>query len=492
MITYFIRSFLENKEIKATSDLGKSSGIIRFGLDSYAGYYPLSSNLMKSQMLRDGYHIEFLDDGGNYSDRFRKLRNGELDMAVATIDSYLIHGEQNQFPASIIAVISESKGSDAIVASKDRLSDLDAMKAPNITVAFTPDSPSHFLLKTVGAHFGIDKFKEKRAKWRVETNGSEEALLKLLNSKVDAAVLWEPDISKALKDDRFIKLLGTENTDRLIVDVLLVSRDFLQENSEVVELFLSNYYRTLKHYRLNANELYGGLEDASDLPKGSGIALAESVRWFTLSDNASDWFGMFGSRFGLLESIESTLDVLIESNDFSKNPIPGNDPRNLIYSDYIVDLSKFGLGNKFENKDAQSLERDFRKLSNSEWDLLKPVGSLKVRAIDFSSGSSVLTRDGYSELDVVVDRMKSYPNFRIRIEGHTSIRGDKDANQRLSQERAEAVARYMIEKYSLDIDRLYVIGKGGEFPKERLPNESYREYLGRLPRVEIVFLSEVY
>jgi outer membrane protein OmpA-like peptidoglycan-associated protein len=47
------------------------------------------------------------------------------------------------------------------------------------------------------------------------------------------------------------------------------------------------------------------------------------------------------------------------------------------------------------------------------------------------------------KLDAMVSRLKHYPTFRILVEGHTSFLGDADANKALSQDRADAVVRYL-------------------------------------------------
>ncbi|MFC1855202.1 nitrate ABC transporter substrate-binding protein, partial [Thermodesulfobacteriota bacterium] len=78
----------------------------------------------------------------------------------------------------------------------------------------------------------------------VKTNGSEEALKKVLAGQVDVAVLWEPDVSRALAEPEIVKLLGTEDTNKLIVDVLMVSRDFSEDHPEIVHALLTNYFKT--------------------------------------------------------------------------------------------------------------------------------------------------------------------------------------------------------------------------------------------------------
>ena len=67
-------------------------------------------------------------------------------------------------------------------------------------------------------------------------------------------------------------------------------------------------------------------------------------------------------------------------------------------------------------------------------------------------------------LDEVADIVKAHPELtRVAIEGHTDSRGDNAANKRLSQARAEAVMRYLVDK-GVAADRLEARGFGEEKP----------------------------
>jgi len=211
---------------KDTSDARATNGKIRIAMDNWAGYVPLCSSEMKKRMRGSGWILECQDDKADYPKRMERLDNQEIEFAVATVDSNILNAAAKNFPGVTIVVIDKSKGGDAILAWKDRVADLDGLKnRTDIRVAFTPNSPSHHLLKAASVHFGVPELLRKSEK-RIETNGSEEALKKLLDKKTDIAVLWEPDVSRALSQKGVVKLLGTDQTERLIVDILLVNRKF--------------------------------------------------------------------------------------------------------------------------------------------------------------------------------------------------------------------------------------------------------------------------
>lgn len=86
-----------------------------------------------------------------------------------------------------------------------------------------------------------------------------------------------------------------------------------------------------------------------------------------------------------------------------------------------------------------------------------------------------------SSLDRVANVLNQHPNSRIVIVGHTDDRGSDDYNQRLSQQRAEAVAQYLSGR-GIAHSRMETRGMGESAPKVPNDTEANRQ-LNR--RVEI-------
>jgi len=120
------------------------------------------------------------------------------------------------------------------------------------------------------------------------------------------------------------------------------------------------------------------------------------------------------------------------------------------------------------------------------------VGTLKLDPIIFQHGDSSLDVLGKEVVDRAVELFSHYPHFRIVVKGHTGTRGDPDENQRLSQERAEAVSRYLTVAHNIDPKRIRAVGYGGERPLARSEGESLRAWQYRLPRVELVLARDEY
>ncbi len=496
-----ISPYIEDRQQRITSDAAKTKGAIRIDLDNWIGYYPLRSQEMKKILRKSGYLLEVNDDNADYAARMKRLEKGEIDFAVATVDSYILNGVRENFPGTIVMVVDESKGGDAILSKKGRVDSLDKIKnLPNVSVAFTPDSPSHHLAKAAAYHFGAKELLPQGGA-RIETDGSKAACDLLLAGKTDVAVCWEPDVSRAIESGKAVKLLGTEDTQKLIVDILLVNRRLASKKPELVELFMDAYFKTLKIYRDNPVQLNKEVKQETGVSKSMVASMLKGVSWVNFDNNCRMWFGIAPSggtsEEGLINTIDATVNILVNTGDFNTNPIPGKDPYRLTNSSFLKNLHQkrfagFTKAGNSVNTTVDSLSAGFSKLGEKQWAALKAVGTLKIEPVSFQRGTSDLDIIGKEVIDNMVAKLRHYPNFRIRINAHTGVRGDKKANKKLSQMRADDVDRYLMKKYRIDAKRTLATGYGGEKPLERLQGESRRTWLYRLPRVEIALVKEVY
>ena len=80
----------------------------------------------------------------------------------------------------------------------------------------------------------------------------------------------------------------------------------------------------------------------------------------------------------------------------------------------------------------------------------------------FDVGSAVIKEDGYRELRWFVQQMQPYPQAIIQVQGFADSTGGDSLNQRLSEERAASVARYLSSE-GIDPSRIVTQGFASEF-----------------------------
>lgn len=498
----FLRIFIpvwEDEQQKGMSDSRDITGSISLAVDSWIGYFPLRSPEMARSMRKDGIRLDIQDDQGDYSARMDRLAKGEINAAVATVDSYILNAAAHKYPGVIVMVLDESKGGDAIVTRDDVAKNLDDLKQKEVTVAFTPNSPSHHLLKAVVSHFNVPNLLPDASR-RIETQGSADALKQLLNKQADVAVLWEPDVTRAVSQQGIHKVMGTEETANLIVDILIINRDFARDRVDMVHRLMMNYFQTLKFYRENPEQLKKHVQDETKASAAEAQSMLNGVRWVTLMENCEQWFGISSkgafSDERIISVIDSTLAILLDHNDFTSNPLPEKDPYRITFNGFLDTLYRNNLSGFISGMDGDaqpdSLSHPFEELPPEKWDTLQDVGTLKIEPIVFQQGTSNLSLPGKQALDKLVSHLKHYPTFRVWIKGHTSTEGDEDINVELSKKRAESAARYLHVTYNIDPHRIRTEGFGGQQPLPQKPNESLRAWRYRLPRVEITLVREVF
>jgi len=118
---------------------------------------------------------------------------------------------------------------------------------------------------------------------------------------------------------------------------------------------------------------------------------------------------------------------------------------------------------------------------------LVPTGqTVRLSHLIFETGKAEINPQSFSELDELVAMMKINTGIEIQLEGHTDAQGNAKANMDLSQDRVDAVKKYITSK-GIAKDRIETKAFGGTKPLSREKTEDARA-LNR--RVEMRILKD--
>jgi outer membrane protein OmpA-like peptidoglycan-associated protein len=122
-----------------------------------------------------------------------------------------------------------------------------------------------------------------------------------------------------------------------------------------------------------------------------------------------------------------------------------------------------------EPEAASGPTRGFRaptRTAEGEKKAPKPSAGKANLLITFATNSSELTDESQGVLDALARALQSdaLAGFSFRVEGHSDARGDDSRNLELSQQRAEAVAAYLVKAKGILPERLTAVGKGSSEP----------------------------
>ena len=272
----------------------------------WVGYGPLFLAREKGFLKEEKVEVDLInmDDP---KEGFFAMAAGRLDGVVSTIDTMLLYlktGKEFQY----VLALDDSAGGDAIVARKDikSVKDLKGKK-----VAFSEGSVSQFFLNVLLRESGLSQKDVDAVNMKPGDAGAA-----FVAEKVDAAVTWEPWVTKSKNTPFGHVLVDSSKTPGLITDVLIFRRDVIEKRGKEIQGVVNAWNKAVAYWEKNpteANEIMAkGLGDWLKDPKVfaetlSGVKFynkAANVKFFgtpqkpgdlaKVAQNAIDIWGSFG------------------------------------------------------------------------------------------------------------------------------------------------------------------------------------------------------
>ena len=462
---FLVHPYLQDKLKGATGSASQYKDEIVLAADSFSGYAVLRSEAMRQELKTRQIRLSVQDDKADYAARLKALQDGKIQLAVFTVDSLILAGARlGDFPATIVLVIDETKGGDAMVARRDAVASVQDLNHPDARIVLTPNSPSEFLARVVIAHFNLPSLPDK---WAIEAAGAKAVFNQLRAAKPGekkAYVLWEPYVSKALEQPGVQVLLDSSKLQGYIVDVLVAQREFLRDHPDKVKAVVEAYCRAAYAYSQRPDGLAQLVRDdarltgAESLDEAQARQVVQGIRWKNTLENYAH-FGLAAAPVNsgvphLEDIVDNIVDVLVKTKALPSDPLAGKHPT-LFYREILADLQR----DKFHPGKGVSLipglapdptvaeqvraEQEAKALRPEQWEKLQPVGELRVEPIVFSRASANLSVQSDRDLQALARRLRSFPQFYLRVIGHTRAEGDPEANRALALARAEAAAQFL-------------------------------------------------
>lgn len=464
-IRYFILPKYKEKKQESlalqTGSTGKYKHTVRIAADSFSGYCFLRSPEMEKRLSQQGIKLLVIDDGADYKKRIKALSDGEIELAAFPINSFIQCGAQlGEFPASIVYIIDETKGADAIIAHKNSIANINDLNSTDARIVLTPDSPSEFLARVMIASFDLPNLSKDN--WMIKADGSSDVYKKFRgesNKPLFAYAMWEPDVSKALKEQDSYVLIDSSKVQGYIVDSLVVQREFLIENYDVVKSVIESYARTVYSNQHNMIDVIISDSDliGDSINKTEAQNMVNGIMWKNTLEN----YAHFGVQEGQqsLENIEDIIikitDVLVKTGALESNPIEGK-INSLYFNKFVEDMKKnnFHPGREInvvsdmelgKNNEQIRGSQKLNKLTKEQWDSLAVVGSLRIAPISFGRGTSRINVQSQHDLQSLANTLNSWPQYYLTVIGRARPGGDEKSLLELAKSRADATVAELLK-----------------------------------------------
>ncbi|MEO0530405.1 MAG: OmpA family protein [Planctomycetota bacterium] len=430
---------------------------LRIALDGFSGYAVLRSPEFAEDLRKQGVKLTLNDDGADYPARLAALERGDADMAVFTIDALVKASAQaGSLPATIVAMIDDTVGADAIVAYKETIPNVDALNHPETRFVLTPDSPSETLARVVMSRFRMDQLSDAPF---ITVGDPTEVIARYKKARpVDryAYVLWEPFVSQVLKNDKTHVVVDSSRFPSAIADVLVASDDFIAKNRELVVETVKAYFRANHAYRDKSARVALVKRDAAKggakLTDEEARRLVDGIWWKNTQENLAHMGRGGRTALPLVEDmIASITAVLLETGAIYADPTDGN-PNYLYNASIWDDLASFRPGKSAETVRGMRLPA----LSDQQWESLVEAGTANAPTLVFARGTDRLTERSKALLDELAGTLQT-TRYYVTVRGNASRRGDLEANKQLASKRAKTVEAYLVEQ-GIDRDRIRARG----------------------------------
>ena len=415
---------------------------------------------------------------------------GTLDMMALFAPELM---KDSRTAPRIYQQIDWSSGGDGIVVRNAIASTRD-LKGK--TIVYAQNSPSQYFVNNLLLNAGIQPGEVTH---KFTATAFEAAAAFVSDNSLDACVSWAPDIYNIPDRVKGTRILTTTaEANKLIADVWAARADFAKDHPEIVEGLVSGIFK--------------GMEQVKE-----ATFQGQALQWM------AEGYGMSVDEVrAMLADAHSTN--FAENKDFFLN---ANSPANFertwknitfvyrelgligtpVRFDEVMDFSvlrKLEAAGTFKEQKNEYVA-SFTPTSYQKLSAEQPILTQTIR-INFFPNSSNIYEPQHDELgnsiantlydpnaDATIERVArlagQYERATIAVVGHadSSMKGNvpRSAVEKLSRDRAEAVANALVEKYEFDRNKFTISGKAWDEPADA--SDPMNQTLNR--RVEISVYS---
>lgn len=210
------------------------------GADAFGSYFTLQQMQMSGKDIEHGFHLGivpfFLNDDPQYDvseeQRTALLDAGKWNCLLTTLDSVALSS-----PGVITAIVDESAGADQLWGRDiETINELEGKR-----IAFARGSVGEYFVYYA---LSIAQLSPRSQVTLVPQDSVADAVAAFNNGQADAVSGWEPDIYDA-EASGGVPLLSSAQL-RIVIDVIVTSRQSINNNADLVQNFHDAWFDTLK------------------------------------------------------------------------------------------------------------------------------------------------------------------------------------------------------------------------------------------------------
>jgi NitT/TauT family transport system substrate-binding protein len=252
----------------------------RIGLGPWVGFGPLYLAQEKGFFRQQGINPELIVLTG-LAERNSALQSDRIDALAAPVDSFVL-AAGNGVGVKVVMSIDESNGGDGIAAktSINSFADLRGKR-----VAFQRGLPSEFFLRAL-----LQQNHMSLSDLNAVDMETAQAGAAFITNQLDAACLWEPWLSRAVKEGKGKLLASSREFPNLIVDCLAFTDKTISQHPDDVQKIVDIVLRAIEYWKSNPDESNKIMAPHFQVDQATYAATIAGLRFCDLARNR-EYFG---------------------------------------------------------------------------------------------------------------------------------------------------------------------------------------------------------
>lgn len=463
---------------KGDGPLGSDGHPLKVSIVSFHGYAPALVANGQSLTTRpgslydkEGLNVEFViqDDIPTLATIFEA---GTAQCAWRTSDFWAQEQpnlRNSGHDARAVMIVDNTRGADAIIAKDPAIRSVEDLAGKKL--ALLQFTPSHGMSIDAIDNSALSARKKQSVEYVyiAAEDGLAGVRAALESGSVDAAALWDPDLSLALRATKGHVVYSTKTASNLIFDVMVCDQRVLNDpqGRDAVQKFVNGWMKGVDVAKANPDQAVDALVKTEEfftlLAKDEGKpfvkSLFDNLLWTGVADNARI-LGMSGGT-NHYERVYQRFDQIYRAAGALANPkSPVIAPQDSFDTRFIRTLYDASTAAQTEAKQVETYTTAAREVA-----VQAPATVTKPVIVNFNTGQAALTKRAEKIIDTdMVPFIENNGSAYFEISGNTDSTGNAAINNRLSQARADAVVEYLVRQWEFPRERFKIVGNGSDKP----------------------------
>ncbi len=302
-----------------------SANTFKISVNSWVGYGPMYLAQDKGFFKDEGLDVQ-ITNMEDTAQRKAAMIKGDVNALGDTVDLLVLSRAEN-VPSVTVLQVDESNGADGILATNN-INSVRDLKGKKIAAQknFVGESFLMYLLKKNS--MSVDDV-------QIIDTESGAAGAAFVSGKVDAAVTFEPWLSKAKERKDGKVLISSADAPGVIVDTVSVNETYLKNNPENVKKFIKAWFKALDYWKNNSDESNQIMSKYYNVTPAEFKDLITGVKWPTYQENQT-YFGTKSNPGKIYDIANTFIQVFQEMGSIKDKP----DMTKAIDSSLLVNLNK--------------------------------------------------------------------------------------------------------------------------------------------------------